>query len=712
MTEGVETNYAGSYLPYLEAGYSPLPIKENDKRPPMSKWQRFCSAPPTAAEASGWASRYDRHGIGLALGVVLFEDMQIVAIDVDDDTQVDMVRAAMGRTPCGKIGAKGITFFALAEVSLKPSKIKPYVIGDSGRRKRSQFPAVEILGLGNQTVIPPTLHPQTRKPYYWVGTPLLEVEFRDLPILTTEIISEIRAVVEGSGRCFIELNEMLWAGESGGGDTHDTCVAAVAAMTARGWDDEAIVDRILRAKAEACERAGEKLDWPKGPDVIKEWIESAKEKGMIAAPETRRVPPERKMAEFLIKRLGKAVSVGGVIRYYAQGHWPELDIESARRILYEQDETLKRREALDALNIMADILDNKQFGTTAGTEPRLDPKRQRICLTNGTLNLISGELEEHSSDHELLHQLEIAWDKSSECPVYDAVVEATFASDAQSQGLWDEWCGLSLVADNSFQKLLFLMGPGGNGKGTLSRVLRDMHAPSAVGSVAITELGDERKRTSLVGKLINISGEQSYLSKVSDAYLKKITGEDPVDVRYLYGETKNNVVLPVRFLEMVNEMPNTSDTSDAFRRRIIILDTPNRPARVDLNLGRKLAAEHAGILRRWVSALARLYARGHFEEPQASQDAVSLYLLESNPVALWISECCETDPAKLNGGTPQPELFCQFREWYRESGHTGQFSSALWGRRMNSLGYPPKLKVSNGESHRMRAIELRSGARY
>jgi putative DNA primase/helicase len=425
----------------------------------------------------------------------------------------------------------------------------------------------------------------------------------------------------------------------------------------------------------------------------------------------KKLPPERVMADWILRVLGGrefVACVRGQLRAYRDGHWPEANVPGLLRQIYDFDETIREREAKAAISIAHTLTDAPGFGRTPHVEPRDDPKRQRVCLTNGTLNLRTGLLEPWSSEHELLHQLNFDWDDEAKCPIYDDVIERTLNFNDTAIALWEEFCGLSLVDDTSFQMLLFLKGPGGNGKGTIARVLRNMHDPSAVGSVAITDLNDERKRTSLVGKLVNISGEQSRLNVVSDTYLKKITGGDPIDIRRLYGETQNNVVLSVRFLELVNDMPATSDYSQALRRRIVILPCPNRVDNPDPDLDRKLYLERPGILRRWVAGLHRLYARGHFDPPVTSHQEVEEYMLENDPIRYWLQERCIPDQDKP---TPSRELYGDFHEWEKLMGYRFSTPEIVWGRRLTNLGYHShNIRLPRGAFGRVRYLRLNEGS--
>lgn len=693
----------------VRLGLSPIPLVPGKKRPAEERgWQKYCTEQPSPEQITKWKDKYDLQQIGLCLGTEVEPGMFLVAIDVDDDDILPEVRNALDTIGAAKKGKKGLTIFARAPGSVVNQKIKRR--GADGKAER--VPSVEILAKGSQTVIPPSIHPETEQPYIWDGQAINEGFPQSLPIVDEWVIDEIVAHCQRRGEKFKDLNEMVWLGVDKGGNTHDVCVAAVGLMVSREWPDHAIHRRINRAKAEACARNREPYHWPGADRAIQEWINSARAKGMEGSSSKgqtpKKIPPERTMAEWGLEQGGgndNTACVKGQLRTYGEGHWSLVDLPALMRGMYMADPGLKEREAKAAVSIIHTLTERRGFGTTPGLEPKNDPKRQRICLTNGTLNVITGELERHAKEHELVHALDIPWDDGAQCPTYDAVVKATFDGDEAAISLWDEFCALTLVDDMSFQKLLFLKGPGGNGKGTLARVLRSMHDPNCVGSVGITDLNCERKRTSLVGKLVNISGEQSRLNLVADTYLKKITGCDPVDVRRLYGETDPNVLLSVRFIELVNEMPQTNDVSEALRRRLIILECPVKVKNPDLDLDAKLHRERPGILVRWIEALNRLYARGKFDMSEKMQMAVDEYLISNDPVSQWLIE--RTDPTD-DRGTLSADLYGDFRLWCEQNGYRFPYTSTYWGTKMTALGHPSFVRKVGHLSVRNRMLKLKS----
>lgn len=689
----------------LKAGLSPILLKEGTKRPEDKEWEKWCREQPDEKQVEAWRKK-GLNQIGLCLGSHLTATTKLIAVDIDNEEVQLPVSQAIGCVD-GKVGAKGITIFCSAPLGIENAKIR--------RKKKGEpvkAPSVEILSNGCQTVVPPSIHPTTNQPYRWVGTPLYD-NLKNLPTFDEWVLDEIKAILEDKAQPMLDLNNMVWLGADKGGNTHDSCVSAVGWMVSRSWPDFAIHRRIERAKAEACDKFGEEYNWPQSGRSIQEWIDSAKAKGMEGSSSKsdtpKKLPPEREMALWAIEYLGGAdnlACVNGQLRKYKDGHWAKVNIDRLMRDMYLANEGIKEREAKAARGIVHVLLVRDNFGRTPNiAKSKDDPMCQRVCLQNGTLNLKTGVLEPWAREHEVLHQLPISWVDEGDCPLWDQLLKDTSGGEPRWVETLQEMFALSLVKDMSFHKFFCFLGSGGNGKGTVMSVLSALHDADAIGSVSITNLSDERKRTSLVGKLINISGEQSRLNMISDEYLKKITGEDPVDTRKLYGEIDNNVYMEVRFFESMNEMPSTSDNSKALRRRMIILKFLKQIDKPDPFFRDKLMQELPVIFsKRLVPALHDLYARGHFDPPKSSQVELDNYMMENDPVASWIAERCKPlDESER--GTPNGDLYIDFSEWAKRNGYK-PYTSVFWGKSMTRLGFDTKVTKIGPMSIRTRGIKI------
>lgn len=154
----------------------------------MPKWQRFRDSAPSAFEISLWQNAPGAN-IGLMMGTVAKRGLHVVSLDFDakDPEALDMLLRAAPASPMVKRGRTGETRFYLAS---KDVKSKPYD-GPDGR-------LIDLLtGFdARQTVVPPSIHPDTGQPYVWVRGP---VRADDLPVLEQDDIDALEEVLEQCG---------------------------------------------------------------------------------------------------------------------------------------------------------------------------------------------------------------------------------------------------------------------------------------------------------------------------------------------------------------------------------------------------------------------------------------------------------------------------------------------------------------------------------
>lgn len=159
---------------YRKAGFWPRPVRPGTKAPPFQKWN-VPDPERKLGELEGWLKTCGTCGIGLVLGSPLPDGSKLAAVDIDRDDYVRATAALLRSPVCGRIGAKGVAYLVRLKGNGKyrPLKVK----GDDGYR------VGEILCDNRFLVLPPTIHPETKEPYRWVGKPLLEVDYLDLPLL-------------------------------------------------------------------------------------------------------------------------------------------------------------------------------------------------------------------------------------------------------------------------------------------------------------------------------------------------------------------------------------------------------------------------------------------------------------------------------------------------------------------------------------------------
>src|SRR5205085_2865442 len=125
--------------------------------------------------------RWPDAGVCLALGSASAPTGKIlVAIDIDTDepSEVEAIKRVLPGSPVSKRGRKGETQFYLANPCVVN---RPY---NDGSKRR----LLDLLAHGRQTVMPPTMHPDTGQPYHWITPDTLDsFDVADLPMLPDDI---------------------------------------------------------------------------------------------------------------------------------------------------------------------------------------------------------------------------------------------------------------------------------------------------------------------------------------------------------------------------------------------------------------------------------------------------------------------------------------------------------------------------------------------
>lgn len=144
--------YKEHALKYFEKGWGVIPCR--GKAPLIKNWSRFCIEKMTLEELEEFINKYPWANIGLPLGPA----NNVIAIDFDSDDSyyTEQLKINLPHTPCIRRGKKG---FAL---------IYKFNGEQASKIKRDGVNFIEILSTGNQLILPPSIHPDTNKPYQWL----------------------------------------------------------------------------------------------------------------------------------------------------------------------------------------------------------------------------------------------------------------------------------------------------------------------------------------------------------------------------------------------------------------------------------------------------------------------------------------------------------------------------------------------------------------
>lgn len=169
----------------LRNGYSPLPVEPGAKRPlgTIGDWGRFRDTPLTLDEIGAIAARHPDVGIGVVGG---YNGLVPIDIDSEDEAIIAAITTALPPPLARKLGRRGTTCFFRAREPISARKF----------RRPEGAMMVEVLTTG-QTVIPPTLHPETAQPYRWIDDDLtlFTVPVEELSQITAGHIAALEAAL-------------------------------------------------------------------------------------------------------------------------------------------------------------------------------------------------------------------------------------------------------------------------------------------------------------------------------------------------------------------------------------------------------------------------------------------------------------------------------------------------------------------------------------
>jgi putative DNA primase/helicase len=247
-------------------------------------------------------------------------------------------------------------------------------------------------------------------------------------------------------------------------------------------------------------------------------------------------------------------------------------------------------------------------------------------------------------------------------------LDELFGDDQESKDLLQEFIGYLLVPDTSQQKMLLLVGPPRSGKGTISRMIRDLLGHHNVAGPTLASLGTNFGLQPMIDKPVAIISDARLSGRTDNAVvverLLSITGEDALTVDRKYKSAWTGP-LPCRLVIISNELPRLDDVSGALASRFLVLQlTDSFLGREEHDLSAKLAKELPGILLWALDGLERLRERRYFVQPERASQVVRDLAELSSPIWSFIKERCVSDPLSSVG---VGELFDEWKKWCWEN---------------------------------------------
>jgi putative DNA primase/helicase len=221
---------------------------------------------------------------------------------------------------------------------------------------------------------------------------------------------------------------------------------------------------------------------------------------------------------------------------------------------------------------------------------------------------------------------------------------------------------------HKFHIWMLLNGAGQNGKSTLLTVFERFFGSHNVSGESLDRLLNERfAPANLFQKLVNVDADLSGdILLQNTGKLKKLTGNDefPAEFKYKPPFKFRNYA---KLVFSCNEIPECNDKTDAFFRRLIIVNFPQQflGDKEDHNLIDKLTTdeEFSGLLHELLRRLPRVLEKGIRPTTNKSmEETYDKYVRGSNPIQYFVEKAISSGDEKI----PKDRLYESYCWFCRE----------------------------------------------
>ena len=229
---------------------------------------------------------------------------------------------------------------------------------------------------------------------------------------------------------------------------------------------------------------------------------------------------------------------------------------------------------------------------------RFEPDRRYVCFKNGIFDIEDGRLHDFSVKYKTDIILDFDYVAEAKSALWDKVLGQT-VPDENMRETYHQFCGCFLAKRSEYkiEYICFVVGEGQNGKSiickaiinTLGRSVASSYSPEQLfkgGTQAEYHLADVN------GKVVNYCDDVSK-KDFSGGDFKAFVSGGEFTGRHPYSRKPTKVTKVPLMLCCANGMPPTTDDTDGYFRRFLIIVAPNHidERDKDVTLEKKLLAD-------------------------------------------------------------------------------------------------------------------------
>ncbi len=331
-----------------------------------------------------------------------------------------------------------------------------------------------------------------------------------------------------------------------------------------------------------------------------------------------------------------------------------------------------------------------------------------INLKNGIYNLHNHMFSDHTPDGMFTFALPFKYDPEAECTHFEKLLSQCEVNKT----LIYEIFAYCLVAGYPIQAFFVFLGDGGNGKGTVLRVLRKFLGEENITGHSMQALDNNRyAKADLFGKLANICGDMPPTQVTDTSAIKTTTGGDAITAPVIY---KGNITFESRakMIFSLNIMPEFDDETDSFDRRPVFQEFNRRVVGLDPDFNEAdlwTDNELSGIFNHCLQVLPDLLQRGTFTGQMGIEETRVYRQRKGNTIQTFIEECSYLSEYET---VETIHVYAAYLRWCTDN-HETAMSDKIFGRKLRE--FFPEIKrrrFGTGDDRKYMYIGFRLEDRY
>lgn len=379
-------------------------------------------------------------------------------------------------------------------------------------------------------------------------------------------------------------------------------------------------------------------------------------------------------ADYFLQRVTTCCDQHGILYVYNhEGYYQECNsVQLGKIVRTLMNEGLKNswrsgyeKEAIQAIQREAEYKE-------------LNPYDDKINLENGMYNLTNHMLEEHQYKYLSTIRVPICFNANATCPKFLHFMKDITNDDEELIKVHQELLGYWLTTETKCEKAVYYYGRGANGKSVLANLVSILVGAGNVSSVPLSQFSKNFGLEGIIGKTLNIAAENEMQgSRLNTEAFKSIVSGDGITINIKYRSPIVNYKSKCRLLFLGNELPDTTDLTQGYFRKLLIVPFKRTFTEVERNknLLEELKEELPGIFNWAIEGLNRLRKQEYiFSRSKVIEGEMGKYRLAQNPVLHFFESSVEIETgSKIR----RPSLYEAFQKWSNEQ---GMDSSALKSR--------------------------------